>query len=67
MKNVKYQFHENSYVLDVKLGSRICFKIGIYLLYTLLINVCKFHKNRTCGLALPGSLKSQIIGFIYLY
>ena len=52
MKNVKYQFHENSYILDVKLVSWICFKIGIYLLYTLLINVCKFHKNRTSGLAL---------------
>ena len=38
---------------DVILGQWICFKIGIYLLYTLLITVCKFHKNRTSGLALP--------------
>ena len=26
--------------------------------------VCKFHKNRTSGLASTGSLKSQKIGFI---
>ena len=37
---------------DVILSQRICFKIGIYLLYTPLIIVCKFHKNRTSGLAL---------------
>ena len=38
---------------DVILSQRICFKIGRYLLYTLLNYVYKFHKNRTSGLALP--------------
>ena len=38
---------------DVILDQRIGFRIGIYLLYTLLMNVCKFHKNRTSSLALP--------------
>ena len=40
-------------ILDINLGSRIYFKIGIHVPYTLLINVCKFHKDRTSGLALP--------------
>ena len=54
-------------ILDVHLSQWICFKIGIYLLYTLLINVCKFHKNRDKWFGFTGSLKSQIIGFICLY
>ena len=44
---------EITIILDVKLSQWICFKIGIYIPYTLLNNVCKFHKNRTSGLALP--------------
>ena len=40
-------------ILDVNLGERICFKMGIYILYTLLTNVCEFYKNRTSSLAIP--------------
>ena len=32
--------------LDVNLGSRICFKIDIYILYNLFNNVYKFHDNQ---------------------
>ena len=30
-------------LLDIKLGSQICFKIDIYILYNLFNNVYKFH------------------------
>ena len=31
--------------LDINLGSQICFKIDIYILYNLFSNVYKFHDN----------------------
>ena len=34
-------------ILDVNLVSQICFKIGIYVLYTLLNNVYQFHEDWT--------------------
>ena len=34
-------------ILDVNLGSRICFKIDIYIFYNLFNNVYKFHDNRS--------------------
>ena len=36
-------------LLDVNLGSRICFKIGVCNLYILLNTMCKFQKDRTSG------------------
>ena len=36
-------------ILDVNLGSWICFKIGICNLYILLNNMCKFQEDQTSG------------------
>ena len=33
-------------------------QIGMYTLYTLLNNVCKFHKDQTSSLPIPAVLKS---------
>ena len=55
-KTIGELLHSNFYkiiiILDINLSERICFKIGIYILYTLLTNVCKFHKGRTSSLAI---------------
>ena len=57
-------------ILDINLGSRICFKIGIYVLYTLLNNVCKFQKDWTSSSGQPAVCMCQVLYEIansYLY
>ena len=52
-------------ILDANLGEWICFKMGIYILYTLLTNVCEFYKNQTSSLAILTEVKMSQSLIIY--
>ena len=57
-------------ILDINLGSQICFKIGVCNLYILLNNMCKFQKDRTSGSGRPAVCMCQVLYEIadpYLY
>ena len=46
-------FIEIVIILDVNLVEQICFKFGLYTLYTLLSKQYKFHKDQTSSLDMP--------------